>query len=73
MHLSIGVEPSYGARVTGRVNGLDRVAPEQAHQREFERSFWAGPLGRGVLEEEGIRTVGMRPLRDLMRDEGGRS
>jgi len=38
-----------------------------AHAREFERTFWGGEAGRRELEARGIRTVGMRALRDLLR------
>jgi predicted glycoside hydrolase/deacetylase ChbG (UPF0249 family) len=38
-----------------------------AHQRDFERSFYGGDAGRRALAETGVRTVGMRALRDLMR------
>ncbi len=46
---------------------LSAVTPDSAHQRDFERTFYGGDAGRRALEEEGIRTVGMRPIRDLMR------
>ncbi len=45
---------------------LDAIAPE-AHARDFERGFYGGEAGRQALEARGIRTVGMRALRDLMR------
>ena len=45
---------------------LDAIAPE-AHARDFERTFYGGDAGRRALEARGIRTVGMRELRDLMR------
>jgi hypothetical protein len=35
--------------------------------RDFERSFYGGEAGRRALEAEGIRTVGMRALRELVR------
>lgn len=38
-----------------------------AHQRDFERGFYGGEDGRRTLAEAGVRTVGMRSLRDLMR------
>jgi predicted glycoside hydrolase/deacetylase ChbG (UPF0249 family) len=44
---------------------------ETAHMRDFERRFYGGEPGRRALEEEGIRTVGMRPLRDLVRGHVG--
>jgi predicted glycoside hydrolase/deacetylase ChbG (UPF0249 family) len=47
---------------------LSAVTPDSAHQRDFERRFYGGPEGRRALESEGIRTVGMRALRDLMRE-----
>ena len=45
---------------------LDAIAPE-AHAREFERAFWSGDAGQEALASRGIRTVGMRALRDLIR------
>ena len=45
---------------------LDAIAPE-AHCREFERTFYGGNAGREALASEGITTVGMRALRDLLR------
>jgi hypothetical protein len=38
-----------------------------AEERDFERRFYGGEAGRLALEAEGIRTIGMRPLRDLAR------
>lgn len=49
---------------------LRAAMPRGAHQRDFERTFYGGEAGRRALEERGIRTVGMRPLRDLMREKG---
>jgi predicted glycoside hydrolase/deacetylase ChbG (UPF0249 family) len=46
---------------------LDAVARDSAHQRDFERSFYGGETGRRALAEAGVGTVGMRPIRDLMR------
>jgi predicted glycoside hydrolase/deacetylase ChbG (UPF0249 family) len=46
---------------------LTAITPESAHQRDFERSFYGGEAGRQALEELGIRCVGMRALRDLVR------
>jgi predicted glycoside hydrolase/deacetylase ChbG (UPF0249 family) len=46
---------------------LRAVMPWGAHQRDFERSFYGGEAGRRALAERGLRTLGMRPLRDLMR------
>jgi predicted glycoside hydrolase/deacetylase ChbG (UPF0249 family) len=45
---------------------LDAITTS-GHAREFERTFYGGPAGRQALEERGIRTIGMRPLRELMR------
>jgi predicted glycoside hydrolase/deacetylase ChbG (UPF0249 family) len=45
---------------------LESIASD-AHARDFERSFYGGDAGRRALEAEGIRTIGMRGLRDLMR------
>ncbi len=41
-----------------------------AHMRDFERAFYGGQGGRGAIDQEGLRTLGMRPLRDLVRGEG---
>lgn len=46
---------------------LQAVCPEHAHMRDFERRFYGGDEGRCALADRGIRTVGMRALRDLMR------
>jgi hypothetical protein len=40
---------------------------KDAHARDFERTFYGGSTGLRALEERGIRTLGMRALRDLMR------
>ncbi len=47
---------------------LDAISPD-AHARDFERSFYGGPAGRRALAAEGIHTLGMRALRDLVRDQ----
>jgi hypothetical protein len=47
---------------------LAAIAPE-AHCRDFERRFYGGDEGRRALAEAGVRTVGMRALRDLVRGE----
>ena len=49
---------------------LSSVTPDSAHQRDFERSFYGGEVGRKELEAAGIQTVGMRALRELVRAEG---
>lgn len=46
---------------------LEAITPESAHQRDFERTFYGGEAGRRALEELGLRTVGMRAVRDLVR------
>lgn len=50
---------------------LRRRAPESAHARAFEHRFYSGPEGAEALAVEGIRVVGMRPLRDYVRRAGG--
>ncbi len=45
---------------------LDAIS-DDAHMRDFERRFYGGEAGRRALETEGIRTIGMRALRDLVR------
>jgi predicted glycoside hydrolase/deacetylase ChbG (UPF0249 family) len=49
-----------------RSEELDAIAPD-AHARDFERAFYGGDSGRRAIAARGIRTVGMRALRDLMR------
>ena len=44
-----------------------RVMTDEWHCREFERTFYGGDNGRAVIEELGIRTVGMKALRNLLR------
>lgn len=41
-----------------------------AHMRDFERTFYGGEAGHRMLAELGIRTIGMRRLRDLVRTVG---
>jgi predicted glycoside hydrolase/deacetylase ChbG (UPF0249 family) len=48
---------------------LTAVTPGSAHARDFERTFYGGEAGRRAFREAGIRTVGMRPLRELMRSK----
>jgi predicted glycoside hydrolase/deacetylase ChbG (UPF0249 family) len=40
---------------------------EDAHCRDFERSFYGGEEGARALREEDIATVGMRAMRELLR------
>ncbi len=46
---------------------LEAITPKGAHAREFERGFYGGESGRRALEEAGIRTIGMRAIRELVR------
>jgi predicted glycoside hydrolase/deacetylase ChbG (UPF0249 family) len=48
---------------------ISAIAPD-AHARDFERRFYGGEAGSRVLEAERIRTIGMRPIRDLIRAPG---
>ena len=48
---------------------LRSVTPDSAHQRDFERGFYGSGAGRAALAERGIRSVGMRALRTLMRGD----
>jgi len=45
---------------------LRAIAPD-AHARAFEHQFYGSARGREALAREGIRTLGMRALRDLVR------
>jgi len=49
---------------------LAAITPDSAHQRDFERIFYGGRSGREALAAEGVKTVGMRALRDLLRGGG---
>lgn len=40
---------------------------DSAHAREFERAYYGGAAGAKAMAAEGVATVGMRPLRDLLR------
>jgi predicted glycoside hydrolase/deacetylase ChbG (UPF0249 family) len=46
---------------------LSVITPDSAHQRDFERSFYGGAEGARALEGAGVKRIGMRPLRDLLR------
>jgi predicted glycoside hydrolase/deacetylase ChbG (UPF0249 family) len=48
---------------------LRAITPESAHQRGFEHRFYGGEPGRRALEETGVKTVGMRAVRELLRSE----
>ncbi len=45
---------------------LDAIT-DDAHARDFERTFFGGEAGRVALAVEGIATLGMRRLRDYVR------
>ncbi len=79
-----GEGPAHSAKRLGRVvpglnwllchaakggDELSAVTPGSAHAREFERTFYGGAAGRRAFQEAGIRTIGMRPLRELMRSK----
>ena len=46
---------------------LEAITPDSAHQRDFEAGYYGGAPGRDALAAAGVRTLGMRPLRDLLR------
>jgi predicted glycoside hydrolase/deacetylase ChbG (UPF0249 family) len=48
---------------------LTAVTPGSAHARDFERTFYGGAQGKRAFQEARIRTIGMRPLRELMRSK----
>jgi len=77
-----GGEAHNAARLAGLRRGVNylichpaRDGPElvaitpDAPMRDFERRFYGGEAGRRALEEQGLRRVGMRSLRDLVRRE----
>ena len=41
---------------------------DTAHQRDFERQFYGGRAGRATLSDAGVETIGMRRLRNVLRD-----
>jgi hypothetical protein len=41
-----------------------------AHARDFERQYYGGRAGREALETRQIKTMGMRALRDFVRNGG---
>jgi predicted glycoside hydrolase/deacetylase ChbG (UPF0249 family) len=49
---------------------LSAITPASAHQRDFERGFYGGEEGARALEAAGVKRVGMRSLRDLLRNAG---
>ena len=78
---SLRFEPGAGerhnaSRLRGLRPGVNYLHPAvarsaicaDAHARDFERRFYGGAAGRRALELEGIRTLGMRSLRDWMRN-----
>jgi predicted glycoside hydrolase/deacetylase ChbG (UPF0249 family) len=46
---------------------LSTITPDSAQQRDFERGFYGGVEGARAFEAAGVKRVGMRPLRDLLR------
>jgi len=48
---------------------LAAVTPRDGHAREYERTFYGGEIGRRTFAERGLRTIGMRRVRALMRGE----
>jgi predicted glycoside hydrolase/deacetylase ChbG (UPF0249 family) len=46
---------------------LSHITPDSAHQRDFERGFYGGEEAARVFDAAGVKRVGMRPLRDLLR------
>jgi hypothetical protein len=46
---------------------------DTAHNRDFERTFYGGDAGRTALADAGVETIGMRPLRDLLRSQPANS
>jgi predicted glycoside hydrolase/deacetylase ChbG (UPF0249 family) len=44
-----------------------RAISPDAHARTFEHAFYGSARGRDAFAKAGIKTVGMRPLRDLLR------
>ena len=64
-----GLRPGVTYLVCHPARGGEELAAitEDAHCRDFERTFYGGPEGRRAFEEEGIATIGMRALRELLR------
>jgi predicted glycoside hydrolase/deacetylase ChbG (UPF0249 family) len=75
-----GGEAHNAARLAGLRRGVNYLichpacdGPElaaitaDAPMRDFERRFYGGEAGHRAFEEQGLRRVGMRPLRDLVR------
>jgi hypothetical protein len=50
---------------------LSAITPGSAHQRDFERRFYGGVEGARAFEEAGVKRIGMRALRDLLRSGRG--
>ena len=46
---------------------LSSITPDSAHQRDFESGFYGGVEGARAFKSAGVKRVGMRPLRDLLR------
>ena len=46
---------------------LSAITPDSAHQRDFERGFYGGTSGARAFEAAGVKRIGMRSVRDLLR------
>lgn len=64
-----GLAPGVNYLVCHPARGGDELDAlcDTAHMREFERSFYGGESGRRALDELGVRSVGMRAIRELVR------
>jgi hypothetical protein len=64
-----GLTPGLNYLICHPAQGGDELSAitESAHQRDFERRFYGGDAGRQALSVAGVETIGMRPLRDLLR------
>jgi hypothetical protein len=51
---------------------IEKIVPPRAHHRTDEVRLLGSGAMAGWLEENGIGTVGMRPLRDLYREAASR-
>ena len=63
------LEPGLNYLICHPAQGGDELSAitDTAHQRDFERQFYGSEAGRAALSEAGVETIGMRPLRDLLR------
>lgn len=65
------LEPGLNYLICHPAQGGDELAAitETAHQRDFERQFYGGEPGRKALADAAVRTIGMRSLRNQLRNE----